>query len=385
MLNFLVVGDSRRIVAAVLQAIRSYTDAKCMVVGGSDTRPLRWSSLCDSQRVIDFQGGDDERFVSMVNELAARMPHMLMIPCDCDGIRLVNRVRDRITMGVTPIPELPMLERFDDKWLFHQFCTQHALPVPETHCIGSKSEADFNTLVSTLGLPFVLKPVNQAGSLGVQIVTSRAHFDREILNNAQYQYAPLIAQRYIDGEDIDLSVLSRHGAMSAFAIQQLNGAEVNFVSNHHLERIAAELCQKSRYHGVMHIDARIEKATGDIYLIECNPRFWASLTASVWCGLNFVAESIQPAARVHRVRQLTAGTAYLRHPIMRPSCWPQLLSDTGERGRLMRAITFDLPTLREFMRETPAMLWKQAKKLAGDSARTQQEIVDVTSRSKKST
>jgi hypothetical protein len=191
----------------------------------------------------------------------------------------------------------------------------------------------------------------------VQVIRTKADYDTLILNDDSYDYGPLIAQRYIDGADIDISLLALQGRVSALAIQQAGESRIMFVPQQELEALATRLCASSAYSGVMHIDARIEAATGKVFLIESNPRFWASLTASVWCGLNFVAESVIHSPARNGVRRLTSGTAYTRHPLIRPACWRSLLTDGGERGRLLRAIAFDPPALANFFKEFPATCW----------------------------
>ncbi|MEN3292937.1 MAG: hypothetical protein V7642_2190 [Burkholderiales bacterium] len=357
MVTFIVAGKSKYVVVAVLQAIRSFVDAKCIVIGDDEIRPLRWSPLCQGQIFVNFDGSDDDTFVTAVSAVGRRKSRTILIPADCDAIRLTDRVRSRLAVRITPIPDAATLDMFDDKWRFHQFCLQHGLCVPETRFIGPKSGLDFDALASGLGLPFVVKPVNQAGAIGVTIVTSKKHLERSILDNDRYQYAPLIAQRYIDGADIDLSLLAHDGKLSALAIQQANGSRIDFVSNRYLEKIAHTLCTATSYHGVMHVDARIEKATGKVFLIESNPRFWATLTAAAWCGLNFVAESILPPAQTGGVRQLVAGTSPTRHPVIRPSSWVHLIA-RSERGRLVRALTFDPYTLSSFTRDLPTK-WRR--------------------------
>ncbi|MGE5650969.1 ATP-grasp domain-containing protein [Noviherbaspirillum sp. UKPF54] len=365
MINFIVVGKCKRVVSAVLQAIRSFTDAKCVVIGSEATASLRWSSLCKRQFTMDMLGADDVRFVQAVNAIVKRTPHVVLIPADCDAIRLVNRVRGQLQLRVTPIPDLATLDMFDNKWLFYQFCTRHGLPVPATRFIGAKSALDYDAVAAEFGVPFVVKPLNQAGSTGVQIIRSKAQFDTAILNDASYDYGPLIVQRYIDGTDIDVSFLAIGGRLCAFAVQQSAPSKIVFVQNAELEALAARLCHAGAYHGVMHVDARIDAASGKVYLIESNPRFWATLTASVWCGLNFVAESILQAPRLNGALCLTSGTASTRHPLIRPSSWRQLIGDAGWRGRLLRAVAFDLPTLRDFARELPQTGMRYLNRRAG--------------------
>ncbi|HYD94807.1 MAG TPA: ATP-grasp domain-containing protein [Noviherbaspirillum sp.] len=370
MVNFIVTGNCKRVVTAVLLAIRSFTDAKCVVVGGAATGVLRWSGLCKRQVTVNIDGGDDAGYVDAVRRVAAQNPQAILIPADCDAVRLVNRVRGRLGVRTSPIPDLPTLNMFDNKWLFHQFCSEQRLPVPATRYFGGKAEMDFGAIVGELGLPFVVKPLNCAGSTGVHIVRSEADFRSSILENAGYDYGALIAQRFIPGADVDISFLAVNGRLSACAVQQASGSQIHFLAHPALQALAAELAAASLYHGVMHVDARVEEGSGKLYLIESNPRFWASLTASVWCGLNFVAESLLPAPKNSGVRALTAGSASMRHPLIRPAAWRGLLTDRSSRGRLLRAMAFDPPALGGFARELPATVLRAAQRpLPGGSRR----------------
>jgi hypothetical protein len=133
-----------------------------------------------------------------------------------------------------------------------------------------------------------------------------------------------------------------------------------------LEKLGLQLARAASYHGVMNIDARMEERTGKIYLIESNPRFWASLAASVCCGLNFVAESIEaieaapyPHDRLsQRPRRLTKGRFQEAHPVLRPAAWIGLANDTSPRGRMFRARMRDMSAVAEVIRALPSMLWK---------------------------
>lgn len=368
MASFVVVGKSKYVAMSVLQALRAFTNEPCFVVGSEETESLERSSLCAQQSTVQLDGSQDEDFVAVINRLFEKMPDLIIVPGDCDAIRITSRMRDRLEPQIIPIPELATLEMFDNKWSFHQFCVQHTLSVPEACFIGSKFDLDFDAVAAELGVPFMVKPLNQAGSFGIHVVSSAAEYESAIRSNPNYRYAPLIAQRYIDGVDIDLSLLSIGGELSSFAIQSVQGPKINFLPNAYLEKIAADICRLSGYHGVMHIDARIDTRTKKVYLIECNPRFWASLTASVWCGLNFVQESIRagmaPSA-ITGVRRLTAGTAYTRNPWLRPTTWLPLMWDVSARGRLLRSVAFDPYTVIDFSRELPSKAWTYASKRIG--------------------
>ncbi|MGV3743273.1 MAG: ATP-grasp domain-containing protein [Burkholderiaceae bacterium] len=374
MINFIVLGRNKHVLVPVLQSIRSFTDAKAITIGGEETRSLKWSTLCEQHLTINFDGSGDDAFVALINNIVEKIQYVTLIPTDCDAVRLTNRVRERLSLNIAPIPMTATLDMFDDKWRFYQFCKQNQIPVPQTRLYGSKNELDFSALSQELGLPFVVKPVNEAGARGVQIIHDQAQFERLVRGNDSYDYAPLIAQSYIEGSDIDISLLADRGQIGSFAIQQAKDFSVQFVHNSELEQMAVKLCKLSAYHGVMHIDARIDKRTGKVYLLESNPRFWASLNASVACGLNFVAESIQALPRKHGIRRLTAGKSYTSFPALNPSTWPALLSDAGDSGRLLRAMTFDPYAIGSFATALPSIAWRQFSRQASDKLRVTKKL-----------
>ncbi|MDB5729137.1 MAG: hypothetical protein JWQ00_2342 [Noviherbaspirillum sp.] len=350
MRNIVVVAQGKPVIMQVLLAVHSFTDANCNVVCNKGTRLLRFSNLCSDYMEADFYGADDDGFVVHVNRMADAMPDLTLIPADCAGTRMVNRVRGRLNGAVIPIPDTTMLDRLENKWRFYRFCEEHGLRAPRTRYIGAKADLDFASTARDLGLPFIVKPVAEQGSNGVLVITSEADYEEKIRANDAYQHARLIAQRYIRGTDVGLNLLALHGKVAALAIQQpidqhLVGSRIRFFANDYLESVAHRLSEAIGYHGVMNVDARIEDGTGRVYLFESNPRFWRTLSASVWCGLNFVAESMEASRPAQGVRKLTSGTANtFHHPLFRPSQW-RYAAARDHRGRMVRRMMCDFTLL----------------------------------------
>ncbi|MDB5772275.1 MAG: hypothetical protein JWM42_2649 [Burkholderia sp.] len=348
MRTFVIIAQGKPVVMQVLLAIHSFTEANCIVVCARGTRLLRFSSLCSGYMEVNFYGEDDDRLVDSIHLLAQTSPDLVLIPADCPGTRMVNRVRARVGVAIIPAPDTSMLDRLEDKWRFYQFCKEHGLNTPLTRHIGTKHELDFSATARQLGTPFVVKPVNEQGSYGVHVIASESDYNRKIRNNRDYRYGPLIAQQYIRGTDVGLNLLSIRGRLMAMAIQQpveqqLVGSKIKFFSSDYLQGVAHTIAREIGYHGVMNVDARIEDDTGVVYLLESNPRFWRTLLASVWCGLNFVAESLEPPLHARGVRTLTSGVAdTYYHPLFRPRSWRYALTDSGHRGRMMRRMMFDV-------------------------------------------
>lgn len=349
---FVLVSAIDLLLIEVLQAVHAFADAQCFVVASHRVPFIGFPNFPTHCLVAGFCGNDDERVVSEINRIAEEKPELIVIPCDCAGARLVDRIARRLNAAIIPAPNGAMLDRFNDKWQFHLFCKQHGLSAPDSRLIGSKHELDFHRISQELGCPFVLKPLYELASVGVKLVSSEEQYRRAIRDNDAYQYFPLMAQRYVKGTDVSVNLLSLYGKVTAVSIQQrdhpqLPSAKIRFIENRSLENAAHRIAAYSGYHGVMNVDARIEEGTGKVFLFESNPRFWRSLNASTWCGLNFVAECVTPSRPGRSMPRLTSGTADIfYHPVIRPAFfYHAFFSPDPHRRRLARAMVGNVWTL----------------------------------------
>jgi biotin carboxylase len=348
---FILLSEAAGILVQVLTAVHAIGPANCTVVISRETRHFSITNMTSQSIQANFDGSDDDYLVTAINRLAMEMPDLTVIPCDCPAERVVDRIGPRLNASVIPAPNAAMLDCFDDKWEFYQFCKKHGLNVPPARLVACKQDIDFHELSGELGLPIVFKPLNQAGSAGVQVIYSEQEYQKKIVEADDYQFAPLLVQQYVRGLDIGLNLLAIHGRITAIAVQQRDlpqnfGAPIEFLSNPELEDAARTICESSNYHGVMNIDARVEEKTGRVFLFESNPRFWGSLSASVWCGLNFVGACMEAAPPPPQVRRLQSGRANVHyHPMVQPALWGQaLFSRHGQRRRMVKFMMGDLWT-----------------------------------------
>ena len=111
-----------------------------------------------------------------------------------------------------------MLDLFDNKWRFHHFCERLGLNVPPTQVAASKEVLDFSAVERELGLPFIVKPLDQHGAAGLLLIASEADYREKILDNNEYRFAPLLVQRYVRGIDVGLNLLAIRGKVQAMAL-----------------------------------------------------------------------------------------------------------------------------------------------------------------------
>jgi predicted ATP-grasp superfamily ATP-dependent carboligase len=373
--NFIVIG-AKPVMMQALLSLHLYSDARCVLLCPNGTPYISLSVLCFSYIEIDFEGQDDARLIEIIKKLDDEMPNVTVVPIDCPGARMVDRIRPYVKARIAPAPTNEMLDCLEEKWAIYLFCKTFNLNVPLTKFIADKWTLNFPSIVKEIGLPFVIKPINEKASNGVHVIKSEEEYFDKVLHNNEYQFAPIIVQKYIDGEDVGLDLCSVKGKVTALAIQRRMDGEkwIEFFDNPYLRNVAYIVAESCKYDGLMNIDARIEKDSGNIYLLECNPRVWASMLASLWCGVNFLAEVMNFSDdKTRELKILNSGRAdciyYSPHPLLRRSIWRYVLFDTGHRGKMARIMAKDkwlmLQSLNELLKKHCSILAKIAY-LAGD-------------------
>jgi hypothetical protein len=366
----ILIGHQRRLLLPALQAAHAGGVRRRIVVGDRATRRLRWSTSCSRHVLVDLQ--DQRAVTDRLLELAGEFPQAVLVPCDCQATSLLHRVRSRVPLPTIPHADPELIELLDDKSRFQRFCEEQDLAVPEALAFAGKQQLVFDALADALGVPFVVKPVRGSGSLGVVVVRHAEELRRGVLDASGYPAGAVVVQRYVPGCDVDVDLFAVDGRLRAATVHRVRGHQMQFGRHAALEALAGRLCEATHYSGPMNIDARIEQGTGRIFLIESNPRYWASLLAPAACGLNFLREGLEAArpGPPAPTRFLGTGSTSTRHPLLRPAEWRALLADRGERGRLLRSSVLDPYALVLFGATLPALARRVLRRLAAPLRRS---------------
>jgi hypothetical protein len=119
------------------------------------------------------------------------------------------------------------------------------------------------------------------GSLGVRRVNTAIELPIE------FTYEPILAQDYISGCELCAFYLCREGRIVASLAYVGSSCGVTFVRDEEIDRNAKILIEHFGYNGVIGFDV-VRHRSGEIFFIECNPRFWYRMDLAVIAGLNFV-------------------------------------------------------------------------------------------------
>lgn len=271
----------------VLACLARIKDVKVHILSKAGKPPARYSRATGSFHVL-ARGQD---LVNGVAEVCARVPVDLVMPVDMDGIYYFaqNRVRILRFARLFLMESAEGLRRVWDKSLLADYLRENQLPHPLT--ITSRSQ--FDDHIARLKFPVLVKPSLSGGGDGIVKYDSREELLNRMGEGFFYEY---IIQEFVDGEDIDCSVLCRNGEILAHTIQKglYSGSEgykpaeaIEFVHHPGVFERAAELMSALRWNGVAHIDMRVRNSDGAVLIIEINPRYWGSIEGSLYAGVNF--------------------------------------------------------------------------------------------------
>lgn len=258
-----------------------------------------WSPLGFSRHRVTFhviKGGiSDREKLDFLDRVIKEVEADILFPVQEDAIRFVALYRDHLTRSaaVTPLPDLQLLDRVVDKGSLAELLLQYNIPCPHTLLIAQ--EGAFTQGLNEISFPVLVKPVKGTNGYGIR------HFETKEELAAFLKTKPptsgrRIIQSYIPGHDVDCSVLCREGEILAYTIQQgfLPGPNrfapargIKFIEDPQTFQVVEKFVQVLRWSGVVHIDLRMDRRDGRVWLLEVNARYWATLLGSLNVGVNF--------------------------------------------------------------------------------------------------
>jgi len=256
--------------------------ADIYVAGSEYARPLALSRYCKSFQPFSFELEDESIAAAQLDALAAQMQIDMILPGDFQTTLYLARIRGRLETDVFPMPDHDALEQLGTKDRFMAYCTERGLQHPKGQVFASRDALGGAVVRSDIRLPAMAKPVNRAGSIGVV----RLDASNASSTEAALDYAPILVQDFIEGEDRSITIFCRDGKVEKQVVYHHPNDVFQFVEEPELAALAADIAQDLNLEGVINFDARID-SNGDVWLIECNPRFYFNMDVAMVAGLNF--------------------------------------------------------------------------------------------------
>ena len=330
---------------------------------------LRFSRHVDEIHPIPLQLPKWER-AQMIADVARKIGADLIFPVSVEGNMLFAKYRELFGgMASTPISDLHTQRTADDKGLLVELMEKRGISHPPA--VRLRPMPGLQARLKDVPFPVLVKAtVGQGGKhiYRFEKPDDVLHFAKqEAEDDREY-----IVQSFVEGTDIDYSVLAVEGTVVAYTIQQaLVSARhrhefgppehIQFLGDPNVEAIGRSLIEALGFSGLAHIDLRYDTERQNLYVLEINARIWGSLLGSLRAGVNFPALACRaglgrplPAVEYEKIRYCVVGDlgikrlwrAHRREIPLRNSC-------------LTYAVDDPLPDLMELAR----LKWEWAKRL----------------------
>ncbi len=294
-MKVLLLCESGPLGLKVLYCLRGMR-ANVQTAGPSGAVMLKYSRYAEQHTTVQFwlHGSPRPETQQWLRDIVTAESFDIVVPSDIGSAAFLAATKKVYPeIPCFPCSDLDTLDELHNKWSFAQVCTKYDLPIPATILLESATQIHEH-FFDKIGFPLIIKPLEAESSHGVVRVNDFQMLQQYLAKDTRYTQFPLIAQAFIPGQDIDISILAANNTILCNTVQSWVG-EGMLEFTHHLEMhdIALHLVKAFQYEGLAHFDMRIDSRDGKLYIIECNPRAWYTISASMWQGLNFVQAGIE--------------------------------------------------------------------------------------------
>ncbi|ULC58323.1 ATP-grasp domain-containing protein [Flaviramulus sp. BrNp1-15] len=290
-ISVLIPDGESHLLIYVVNCLAQIKGLKIFVMSNKNSNPMRLSRYI--YNFSFFEKTNEIDWIYNINKELIRYDIDVVMPIFEDGIRTIikheNLVNNKSKLGL--LPSFSVFNIAINKGCLAEHLKTNNLPHPK----GVVILPGATTSEKEIKLPALIKPMEGfGGGMGIKVFNSKKQIDHFFDEN-KFNY-PYLVQDYIEGYDIDCSVLCKNGEVLAYTIQKGNLLGKNefspqvgleFLHNEELYKVVEKLMKSLNWSGIAHIDMRYDKHDEKFKVIEINTRYWVSLDASLISGVNF--------------------------------------------------------------------------------------------------
>lgn len=245
----------------------------------------------------------------------------LIIPMGDESAYFLSREKETVEQQYKMLCAVETYETFElanDKQKLMEVCERYNIVHPKTRAISE----DLKSVADYVGFPAMIKPNISAGAKGIIRVECLAELKEKYPAIAE-SFGACALQQYVEQPDYYYNVMlfrKRDGQIAASTIIKirrffpLKGGTSCYSETieHSFLLEQCERClEKLNWHGFADFDVLEDKYTGELKIIEINPRVPSSLQASFAAGVNFakafVDEYLGNGAQIFDMKNYKSG------------------------------------------------------------------------------
>lgn len=241
---------------------------------------------------------DSEKYIRFLCDYLARNRVDVIIPMYDDSAELLSRNKAMFEARFAvrcAVPDFPVFDKAHDKQKLMEFCRKRGFPHPAT---ARLSEENIEMAAGYVGFPAIIKPNISAGARGIVQVDSIEDIHRKF-PVIYRQFGACTLQHFINHSGVYYNVMLYRSArghlagqtvlkiMRYFPLKGGTSCYCETIRHDALMRICARVLDELQWVGFADFDIMEEKDTGELKIIEINPRIPASIHGAYVSGVNF--------------------------------------------------------------------------------------------------
>jgi len=314
------LGENPQPGPGVIRSLREALGRSVRIVGlayDALDSSLYASGLLDEAFLVPYPSAGPAAYFNRLNEIHEQLGLDVIIPCLDLELPVFDEIDDSLAQkGIrTCLPRREDLAR-RAKDRLSELAKSVGIAVPETHSVTDEHSLGF--VGERLGFPFVLKGLDCEAEIVRSRAESVSHYQRLVARWG----LPLLAQRYIAGEEFDvvglgdgLGEMCGAVAMRKTMVTRMGKAwGAVTIDAPDLIDTARRIVQTLRWRGGCEIEL-LRETRGKLHLIEVNPRFpaWVYLATAAGVNLSYGLLQLALGQRVSPLDKARAGVIYVRH------------------------------------------------------------------------
>lgn len=274
--------------------------------------------LLDGGSILPYPSAGRAALRDHLVRIRAQFGVEVLVPTLDSELRAVVALEpDLREMGIaTFLPSVDAIERASKSRL-PALAEGGRIRIPESEAISTADALP--PLLERLGLPAVVKGLYY----GAQVVHGEAEARHAFHHFAATWGLPVVVQRHVVGEEYNVAALGDGSGrtVGAVAMRKLmltdkgKGWSGVTVGDPSLLRLAEDVIESLRWRGPMEVEIIKEQSSGDLHVLEINPRFPAWIYLSAGAGQNLPYACVRLALGLPVDRPLPpyrVGTLFVR-------------------------------------------------------------------------
>jgi carbamoylphosphate synthase large subunit len=249
-----------------------------------------FSRYCTDHFTYPSPWKQPDEFIEKIIEEIEKRDIAVLMPAHREGYVLA-KYKDQLDQHVTfPYSSYSKIDAVNDKKKLIEIAKKAGIRTPET--IIPENLNQVKEAANKLRFPVIIKIRESHGGIGMSIVKEPSDLikthERTLRKYGFKSNDKLIIQEFIEGKYSDIGMLFNKGELRAQFSYTFT--RYHFRTQWEDTRTTESLHRFGRYlkwHGMIHGQYIIEKDTDQFYLIDINPRFWASYILALKSGVEF--------------------------------------------------------------------------------------------------